>query len=74
MLAKKSSITNPDVGSLEETEELIRKRAHVYYEERGCAHGHDLDDWLRAEADIVGHMTSQPAVADERRETAAVAA
>ncbi len=34
-------------GSLELTEEIIRVRAHRLFEERGCEHGHDLDDWLR---------------------------
>jgi len=30
----------------------IRRRAYELYEERGCEDGHDLDDWLRAEAEI----------------------
>jgi hypothetical protein len=33
-------------------EEEIRRRAYELYEERGCEDGHDLDDWLRAEAEI----------------------
>jgi DUF2934 family protein len=32
-------------------EEEIRRRAHELYEERGREDGHDLDDWLRAEAE-----------------------
>ena len=48
------STTKPDEGSLEFTEELIRVRAYRLYEERGCEHGHDLEDWLRAEAEIFG--------------------
>jgi len=35
-------------------EEEIRRRAHERYEERGREDGHDLDDWLRAEAEITG--------------------
>lgn len=30
----------------------IRRRAYELYEERGCRDGCDLDDWLRAEAEI----------------------
>ncbi len=41
-------------GSLELTEELIQQRAYYFYEKRGCEDGHDLDDWLQAEAEIVG--------------------
>jgi hypothetical protein len=33
-------------------EEKIRLRAYVFYEERGREDGHDLDDWLRAEAEL----------------------
>ena len=47
-------------GSLELTEELIRIRAYHFYEKRGREDGHDLEDWLRAEAEILG---KKPAVA-----------
>ena len=43
-----------NVGPLELTEELIRERAYQLFEERGYEHGHELDDWLQAEAEIVG--------------------
>src|SRR5664280_792137 len=43
-----------DERSLDSTEELIRVRAYLLYEERGCEKGHDLDDWLRAESEIAG--------------------
>jgi hypothetical protein len=35
-------------------EEEIRRRAYELYEERGREHGHDLDDWVRAEAEVTG--------------------
>jgi DUF2934 family protein len=35
-------------------EEQIRLRAYELHEARGHEHGHDLDDWLRAEAEITG--------------------
>ena len=74
MIAKKTPTAHPDLGSLEETEDLIRKRAYVYYEQRGCEDGHDLDDWLRAEAEIVGNKSSDSAMAHEKMETTAIAA
>ena len=48
------STAKPDKGSLDSTEELVRARAYQLYEERGCEDGHELDDWLQAEAEIVG--------------------
>lgn len=37
-------------------EEEIRRRAYEFYEERGREHGHDLDDWVRAEAEVTGSV------------------
>ena len=56
----------PDEGSLELTEDLIRIRAYSFYEKRGCEHGHDVEDWLRAEAEIIG---KKPAGAAEPEPT-----
>jgi Protein of unknown function (DUF2934) len=36
-----------------ELEHQIRLRAQELYEERGREDGHELDDWLRAEAEIM---------------------
>jgi len=41
--------------------ERIRLRAYKLYEARGRRDGHDLDDWLQAEAEILG--TRQKATA-----------
>jgi hypothetical protein len=38
----------------ENREEEIRRRAYELYEERGREDGHDVEDWLRAEAEISG--------------------
>lgn len=43
-----------DVDSEELTEDVIRTRAYQLFEQRGCEIGHDLDDWLQAEAEIAG--------------------
>jgi Protein of unknown function (DUF2934) len=31
----------------------IRQRAYELYEERGCTHGQDADDWFRAEREVL---------------------
>jgi len=33
----------------------IRDRAFAIYEERGGMHGHDLQDWLHAERQVMAH-------------------
>jgi len=67
------STTKPDEGSLELTEELIRVRAYRLYEGRGREHGHDLEDWLRAEAEIIAGKTAA-ANADNREDGSKAAA
>ncbi len=43
---------HPEI-ELQKVEEAVRVRAHEIYEQRGREDGHDLDDWLRAEEEIV---------------------
>jgi len=58
-----------------ELEDRIRKRAYQLYEKRGYAHGHALDDWLEAKAEVLGvtsgesYLENMPA--SGRGETAA---
>jgi len=40
----------PDPAALEDQ---IRRRAYELYEARGRQDGHELDDWLRAEGEIL---------------------
>jgi hypothetical protein len=35
----------------------IARRAFELYCERGCQHGHDIDDWLRAERELRDSVT-----------------
>jgi len=37
---------------LDITDIEIARRAYELYEQRGCTHGYDLDDWLLAERDL----------------------
>lgn len=42
-------------------EDLIRFRAYQLFEQRGCNHGFDVEDWLRAESEIIGRAIAQSA-------------
>jgi len=68
-----ASAAKPDDGSLALTEAIMRVRAYRFFEARGYEHGHDLEDWLRAEAEIVGKKPAPAAEAEdmEGRSTAA---
>ena len=46
-------------GSLDVVQELIRKRAFALYEQRGGKPGHDLEDWFKAEAEILGQKIDE---------------
>jgi hypothetical protein len=74
MTNKKSRTKEPNSGSHDVTEELIRQRAYSYYEERGREDGHDLEDWFRAEAEIVGWKTSDSETVMETAATSSIAA
>jgi hypothetical protein len=42
-------------------EERIRQRAHQLYLARGERPGHDLDDWLQAERELLGESPKDSA-------------
>ncbi|HEV2396715.1 MAG TPA: DUF2934 domain-containing protein [Candidatus Sulfotelmatobacter sp.] len=46
----KADLQTTDSGG--ELQDQIRARAFQLYEQRGRDDGHDLDDWLQAEADL----------------------
>jgi hypothetical protein len=50
--------TNKDLSS--DRTERIRQRALELYEARGREAGHDIDDWLQAEAEIEATETGPP--------------
>ena len=58
MPKEKELAETSDVGSRELTEDSIRTRAYQLFEERGYEHGHDLEDWLAAEAELRGKKPS----------------
>jgi hypothetical protein len=65
MPEKTKVVSRGDMGSQELTEEIIRIRAYQLFEKRGYEHGHDVEDWLEAEAEIMGRKPS--AAAEETR-------
>ena len=42
------------------TDEEIARRAYELFEQRGRGHGHDLDDWLRAEHELLNSGEPRP--------------
>jgi hypothetical protein len=40
-------------------EQMVRERAYAFYLARGCSDGHDVEDWLRAEAEVAATLASQ---------------
>jgi len=70
----KQVLTMPEAGSLPQIrksaplatstidlESQVRQRAYELYQERGCAPGHENDDWFQAEREIhnrKGHLQS----------------
>jgi len=70
------STAKSDEGSLELTEDIMRVRAYRFFEERGYEHGHDLEDWLRAKAEIFGKKPAAAAAesADAEGRSTAVGA
>ena len=62
-----------DMGSQELTEEIIRVRAYHLFEQRGYQHGYDLEDWLQAEAEVIGKKPRASADQTERARDAAAA-
>jgi hypothetical protein len=50
------SITAASGNAPELTDGDIARRAFEIFCERGCRHGHDLDDWLQAERELTGSV------------------
>ena len=41
--------------------EEIARRAYELYTQRGCEHGKDLEDWVRAEKELSDEPIARPA-------------
>jgi hypothetical protein len=42
-------------------QDAIRQRAYEIYKERGGQHGADLEDWVRAEKEVLQHFRGRTA-------------
>jgi hypothetical protein len=49
-------------GGSEERQRMVREAAYYRFIRRGFSHGHDLDDWLAAEAELLAGNPEQQAV------------
>lgn len=56
-----SSITDKTTNVTIDPQELIRVRAYELFEQRGCEHGHDMEDWLEAETEVTTVRTKRAA-------------
>jgi hypothetical protein len=54
-------VSENQTGSAPDIVEQIRARAHELFEQRGREEGHDMDDWLQAEAEVTQQQQQQKA-------------
>lgn len=62
VVSASTGVPNAPKPSIIENE--IARHAYDLYLSRGCQHGHDIDDWLQAERELIRSATS---VSDEGR-------
>ncbi len=55
---KKQQVLTQSVSSSNDLQEKIAWRAYQLYEEGGCANGNDMDNWLKAEREILKQRPS----------------
>ena len=53
-VAPSKKTVTPKVTAMAVSHEQIAELAHRYWAERGRQHGHDAEDWLRAERALLG--------------------
>jgi hypothetical protein len=52
-----SAGNKPQIAEAHPTREEIELRAYLIYLERGGAHGHDVEEWLQAEHELLEKYT-----------------
>lgn len=57
-MAKIATDQKRGVGVKANPQDEIQKLAYKFFAERGFKHGHDREDWLRAEAIVKGRRSS----------------
>jgi len=48
-----------ETSSSVDIDERVRQRAFELFQLRGCQDGHDFDDWMQAEAEVLGKTARQ---------------
>jgi hypothetical protein len=66
--ASKAELKDEEPGLTVEFEERIRRHAYELYLLRGGEHGHDIDDWLQAEAELMAERFQSAIQANPRSE------
>ena len=66
--ASKTKARNEDPVLTISVEERIRRRAYELYVVRGGEHGHDIDDWLQAETELMAERLQSPIQAKPKKE------
>jgi Protein of unknown function (DUF2934) len=65
------SIPNKVLQSeLARVDEKIRRRAYDLYEQRGRRGGHEMDDWLQAEAEVTAKKSTKKRAINEQQRVA----
>jgi Protein of unknown function (DUF2934) len=62
------------IGPNESVHDLIERGAYAIWKERGCIHGHDVDDWLKAEAEIHAQIQHRSSSSNAMRITRVILA
>jgi hypothetical protein len=44
---------NLEISQIPEWRSRVAQRAYQIFQRRGCDHGRDMDDWIRAEKEIL---------------------
>lgn len=53
-MANAKTQTRKETTSTVDIDERIRQRAFELFQLRGCQDGHDFDDWMQTEAEVMG--------------------
>ena len=56
--SRRAAQTDDDRGQADQAQPRIAQRAYELYEQRGYAHGHDREDWLEAERQLLSERRS----------------
>ena len=55
---KKQQVLTESVSSPDDLQEKVARRAYQLYEEGGSVNGNDMDNWLKAEREILKERPS----------------